>query len=112
MATIQFDNLGHSYHPHPTKPEDYALRRLSQEWEDGKAYALEIELIHRDAQGRTAIVSLLGQLGAPQPVVQRVWDNLPLERHDVVLAAKPLNLQDLLPASPDYYTFMGSLRPS
>lgn len=76
---------------------------------DGKAYALEIELIHRDAQGRTAIVSLLGQLGAPQPVVQRVWDNLPLERHDVVLAAKPLNLQDLLPASPDYYTFMGSL---
>ena len=37
MATIQFDNLGHSYHPHPSRPEDYALRRLSQEWEDGKA---------------------------------------------------------------------------
>ncbi|MBP2301335.1 ABC transporter ATP-binding protein [Azospirillum picis] len=61
MATIQFDNLGHSYHPHPGKPEDYALRRLSQEWEDGKAYAL----LGPSGCGKSTLLNIISGLLVP-----------------------------------------------
>ena len=40
MAKITLSNLAHSYMDNPTKPEDYALRKIDHEWEDGAAYAL------------------------------------------------------------------------
>jgi len=61
MATIHFDNLGHSYHPHPAKPEDYALRRLSQEWEDGKAYAL----LGPSGCGKSTLLNIISGLLVP-----------------------------------------------
>ncbi len=61
MATIHFDNLGHSYHPHPSKPEDYALRRLSQEWEDGKAYAL----LGPSGCGKSTLLNIISGLLVP-----------------------------------------------
>ena len=61
MATIQFDNLGHSYHPHPSRPEDYALRRLSQEWEDGKAYAL----LGPSGCGKSTLLNIISGLLVP-----------------------------------------------
>ncbi|MCG5243529.1 ABC transporter ATP-binding protein [Azospirillum doebereinerae] len=61
MATIHFDNLGHSYHPHPSKPTDYALRRLSQEWEDGKAYAL----LGPSGCGKSTLLNIISGLLVP-----------------------------------------------
>ena len=40
MARITLSNLAHSYMKNPKSPEDYALRKLNHEWEDGAAYAL------------------------------------------------------------------------
>jgi len=40
MAKITLSNLAHSYIENPTKPEDYALRKIDHEWTDGEAYAL------------------------------------------------------------------------
>lgn len=40
MAKITLSNLAHSYKKNPSKPEDYALRKINHEWEDGAAYAL------------------------------------------------------------------------
>jgi len=40
MAKITLEKLGHSYLPNPTLPEDWALKQLDLEWEDGGAYAL------------------------------------------------------------------------
>ncbi|AWK88173.1 ABC transporter ATP-binding protein [Azospirillum thermophilum] len=61
MATIHFDDLGHSYHPNPTRPEDYALRRLSQEWEDGKAYAL----LGPSGCGKSTLLNIISGLLVP-----------------------------------------------
>jgi len=44
-----------------------------------------------------------------QPVVQSVWNNLPLEKGEELAARAPLNLNDLLPAERSYFTYMGSL---
>lgn len=40
MAKITLSNLGHSYKKNPQNLEDYALRPMNHEWEDGAAYAL------------------------------------------------------------------------
>ncbi|MFD1627138.1 ABC transporter ATP-binding protein [Azospirillum griseum] len=61
MATIEFDNLGHSYHPRPSSPTDYALRRLSQEWEDGKAYAL----LGPSGCGKSTLLNIISGLLVP-----------------------------------------------
>jgi len=40
MAKITLSNLRHSYLPNPSGPEDYALKEIDLDWQDGGAYAL------------------------------------------------------------------------
>ncbi|MEL6205791.1 MAG: ABC transporter ATP-binding protein [Pseudomonadota bacterium] len=40
MARIELRNLRHSYAPKPSRAEDYALKEINLEWNDGGAYAL------------------------------------------------------------------------
>ncbi len=40
MAKITLSNLRHSYFPNPSGPEDYALKSIDLDWQDGGAYAL------------------------------------------------------------------------
>ncbi|MCV2873281.1 ABC transporter ATP-binding protein [Defluviimonas sp. WL0050] len=40
MAKITLDRLRHSYMPDPKGPQDYALKELNLDWQDGGAYAL------------------------------------------------------------------------
>ncbi len=40
MAKITLSKLRHSYHPSPNTPEDYALKEINLDWQDGGAYAL------------------------------------------------------------------------
>lgn len=40
MARITLSNLAHSYVKNPKTDEDYALRPLNHQWDDGAAYAL------------------------------------------------------------------------
>ncbi|MBE0546822.1 MAG: carbonic anhydrase family protein [Rubrivivax sp.] len=76
---------------------------------DGRQFEMSLHLVHKDAQGRLAVVALLLDPGPPQPVVQQVWNNLPLEKHEEAAARVALELTELLPADRRYYTYMGSL---
>ena len=40
MAKITLSNLRHSYEANPQSPEDYALKKIDLDWQDGGAYAL------------------------------------------------------------------------
>jgi len=40
MANIRIDSLAHSYHQNPVSEDDYALKDINLEWNDGEAYAL------------------------------------------------------------------------
>ena len=62
--------------------------------------------------GRLAVVAVLLERGAddkPQPLLQTVWANLPLERGETVQAQAQIDLNQLLPQNRGYYTYMGSL---
>ena len=76
---------------------------------DGRSFAMSIHLVHRDAQGRLAVVALVAEEGPEHPAVQAVWNNLPLERGEFVAASVEFDPTALLPARRGYYTYMGSL---
>jgi hypothetical protein len=65
--------------------------------------------VHKDPEGRIAVVAVLLDRGSAQPVVQAVFNNLPLEKGDEVKAGWRIDPSRLLPEDRRYYTYMGSL---
>lgn len=91
---------------------EFHFHRPGEERVNGQQFDMAAHLTHRDAQGRLAVVTVLLTRGPderPQPVLQAVWANLPLEKGDVQTAPAPIDLHQLLPADRGYYTYMGSL---
>lgn len=90
----------------------FHFHRPSEERINGKQAEMSAHLVHKDAQGRVAIVAVLlerGQDGKPQPLLQTVWANLPLEKGEALAAQGQIDLNQLLPTERGYYTYMGSL---
>lgn len=89
--------------------QQFHFHRPSEETIDGRRFEMSLHLVHKDAQGRLAVVALLFDPGPAHPVLQQVWNNLPLERNEAAPARVPLTLAALLPDDRRYYTYMGSL---
>ncbi len=87
----------------------FHFHRPSEERVDGRQFDMVVHLVHKDIDGRLAVIAVLLEHGSALPVVQSVWNNLPLEKGDEVAARGTLNLNDLLPAGRNYFTYMGSL---
>ncbi|MBA5688053.1 carbonic anhydrase [Rugamonas apoptosis] len=87
----------------------FHFHRPSEERINGKGYEMVVHLVHKDAEGHLAVLALLLERGKPQPTIQTVWNNLPLEKFDTMAPSIVLDPMDLIPARRDYYTYMGSL---
>jgi carbonic anhydrase len=87
----------------------FHFHRPSEERINGKQFDMVVHLVHKDLDGRLAVVAVLLDRGAAQPLIQSVWNNLPLEKGEEVPARTPLTLNDLLPPERQYFTNMGSL---
>jgi len=86
-----------------------SFHRPSEMRINGRQYEMSVQLLHKDADGRVAIVSVLLERGSEQPLVQTLLNNLPLERGDPVRVPTPQDPSQLLPLDRGYYTFYGSL---
>jgi len=89
--------------------ERMEFRRPAEERINGRVFDMGVHLIHKDAEGRIAVVAVLLDRGAEQPVIQTVWNNLPLERGEELPARTGIDLSALLPSDRRYYTYMGSM---
>jgi carbonic anhydrase len=87
----------------------FHFHRPSEERVNGKQFDMVAHLVHKDIDGRLAVVAVLLDRGSAHPLVQSVWNNLPLEKGDEVAARTTLDLNALLPAERSYFTYMGSL---
>jgi carbonic anhydrase len=85
------------------------FHRPSEEAVDGKQFEMVVHLVHRDGEGRLAVIAVLVDNGARQPVIQAVLNNLPLEQGVEVPAATTLDANQMLPENRRYFTYMGSL---
>jgi carbonic anhydrase len=89
--------------------QQFHFHRPSEERINGKGYEMVVHLVHKSADGKLAVLALLLERGKPQPVIQTVWNNLPLEKGDTSVPAIVLDPNDLLPQRREYFTYMGSL---
>jgi carbonic anhydrase len=87
----------------------FHFHRPSEERIDGKQFDMVAHLVHKDVDGRLAVVAVLLERGSAHALVQSVWNNLPLEKGDEVSARAPLDMNQLLPKDTRYFTYMGSL---
>ena len=82
----------------------------SEERINHKVYAMVAHLVHRNAQGQLAVVAVLLDPGAANPLINKVWTYMPLDKGDhVSMPAGLLDLNELLPKDQRYYQFLGSL---
>ena len=61
MAKLALSDLRHSYMPNPSAPEDWALKQLDVEWDDGGAYAL----LGPSGCGKTTLLNIISGLLTP-----------------------------------------------
>jgi carbonic anhydrase len=87
----------------------FHFHRPSEERINGRAFDMVAHLVHKDVEGRLAVIAVLLDRGAAQPLIQTVWNNLPLEKGEAVPARVTLDVSELLPTDRRYYTYMGSL---
>lgn len=86
------------------------FHRPSEERIDGRRFEMSAHLVHRADDGQLAVIAVLLERGSENPFIQTLWNNLPLEKH---LTVEPpttsVDLDAFLPASRNYYAYMGSL---
>jgi carbonic anhydrase len=87
----------------------FHFHRPSEERINGRGAEMVVHLVHKDVEGRLAVVAVLLERGAANPMIQTVWNNLPLEKNDTVTPVVALDVNEILPAKREYFTFMGSL---
>lgn len=61
MAKIKLDNIRHSYFPNPKSDDDFALKRVHFDWQDGGAYAL----LGPSGCGKTTLLNIISGLLVP-----------------------------------------------
>ncbi|MDD5175867.1 MAG: carbonic anhydrase family protein [Sterolibacterium sp.] len=85
------------------------FHRPSEERVNGKAYDMVVHLVHKDMDNHLAVIAVLLEKGTEQPVIQTLWNNLPLEVNQDVAPNVAIDLNGLLPENRNYWTYMGSL---
>lgn len=87
----------------------FHFHKPSEERINGRQFDMVAHLVHKDADGKLAVVAVLLERGKDQPVVQTIWANIPLEKGEALPAPGLIDLNHLLPEERGYYTYMGSL---
>lgn len=87
----------------------FHFHRPSEEKINGRSSEMVAHLVHKDAEGRLAVVAVLIDSGAAHGLIQTVWNNLPLEKNEPLVPISTIDISQLLPQRREYYTYMGSL---
>jgi carbonic anhydrase len=87
----------------------FHFHRPSEERINGRQFDMVAHLVHKDPEGRLAVVAVLMDQGKQHPMVQLVWNSLPLEKNEELQSPAPIDMNMMLPEDRRYYTYMGSL---
>jgi carbonic anhydrase len=90
--------------------QQFHFHHPSEETIKGKRFPMELHLVHADAEGNVAVVSVLLEEGSANLLIETLWGLAPktvgLVKTDDKLQ---INAADLLPANHSYFAFLGSL---
>jgi len=77
---------------------------------NGRAFPLELHLVHKDAEGKLAVVGVLLADGKANPVIAELWKYIPKEKDkESAPDGVTVDPNGLVPANHAYFAFAGSL---
>lgn len=91
--------------------KQFHFHKPAEERIDGRSFALVAHLVHQSVEGRLAVVAVLFDMREQDNAFLRgLWPHLPLEpKREVFNSAVTIDVNELLPESRTYFTYMGSL---
>ena len=119
-STATVLNNGHTIQVSPQEPGGitlasgaYSLVQMhfhtpSEEKIQGRSYPLNAHLVHRNTAGELAVVALLFEEGAHNPTLEPILTAMPKSAGGTA-TLDTLNIADLLPATHNTYSYLGSL---
>jgi len=87
----------------------FHFHRPSEEKIDGKSHPMVAHLVHKDADGKLAVVAVLLDRGGANATIDTIWRNLPKEKGRETSVDATVDAATLLPIEHGYYAFQGSL---
>ncbi|MDH4481388.1 MAG: carbonic anhydrase family protein [Rhodoferax sp.] len=88
----------------------FHFHRPSEEKLDGKPMAMVIHFVHKNAEGKLAVLGVLLKEGNENPGIKTLWANMPLEEGpEIAPDAVTFNPGNLLPREFDFFSYEGSL---
>jgi len=90
---------------------EFDFHHPSEEAVKGKLTDMDVQLLHKSADGKLAIVAvrLSEARDFPNAVLATLWQKLPATAGATEKIVSMVNAGGLLPADPGYWTYMGSL---
>ena len=77
---------------------------------NGTNYDMELHLVHKDADGKIAVIGVMIQEGDENKTLADLWNQLPQEETETDISlTKPVDLQALLPKEDIAFHYEGSL---
>lgn len=90
--------------------KQFHFHHPAEERVNGKTFPLVAHLVHQDADGHLAVVAVLFEQGAANPLIDSLWRNIPPEKNKIRdLPTVLIRTRELLPVGLGYFTFPGSL---
>lgn len=75
----------------------------------GERFPLEVHLVHKDKDGKLAVIGILYDVGAESPPLGEVWSRWPKKLDKEVPLKRPFDPNQLLPETRTVFRYAGSL---
>ena len=78
---------------------------------NGEAYPLEAHFVHATDDGKLAVIAVMFEEGAENPILAKAWKKIPSLKigEEIKCTLNANEVKSLMPNNKDYYKFMGSL---
>ncbi len=77
---------------------------------DGKAFPMELHLVHRNKNGSLAVIGIFLKKGQENKALQAIWQTMPKQKSsETTIPNVQINASELLPKSRKLYRYYGSL---
>lgn len=87
----------------------FTFHHPSEEAVKGQLSDMEVQLLHKDAEGKMAIISVRMTEGDPNVVLASLWPQLPKQVGQSAVATDMVNPAGMLPIDHGYWSYQGSL---
>lgn len=110
--TIQVSHISEcnvALNHHTYQLRQFHFHEPSEHHIEGKAFPMEMHLVHQDEGGHILVIAVMLTIGADEPVLGQLWQWLPKQIGQEVSLPLNLSIAEILPKNTRHFSYSGSL---